>query len=129
MIQSVTGSNDIGSVTLSQCNDDTGAFVLDTSSTTITPNPIVKGSDLAFGLEGVVTSSIEVENVHVHVDWNGSPLYDEDHPGKTPFDSTFEYKLVWNVPSFAPAGHYDFKLVATDSDGKSNACVAAVFDL
>ena len=38
---------------------------------------------------GIVTDIIEVKNFHVHVDWNGSTLYDEDHPQDVLVDSAF----------------------------------------
>ena len=114
--------------TVAQCSDDVGAFQLDTSATTITPNPLEKGTTCAFGLRGVVTETINVNNLHVHVDWNQSPLYDEDHSQDNTYTSEYSYDLNWEVPGFAPDGHYDILFTATDANQKTNLCVKAQFD-
>ena len=114
--------------TLKQCDDDFNSFQLDTAATTINPNPLVKGQSVYFDIKGIVTDPITVKNVHVHVDWNSSPLYDEDHDVEKTYDADYDYTLEWAVPGFAPDGHYDVKLTGTDSDGKVNVCVGAQFD-
>ena len=106
-----------GSVTFTQCDDDTGAFTLDTDATKSDPDPIVKGTDVALEMHGIVSDSIEVKNVHIHVDWNGSTLYDEDHAQDNTYDSDLEYNLSWSVPSFAPSGAYDVHVKAYGDDG------------
>ena len=55
-------------------------FTFDESSTTTTPSPITKGSTINLNLAGIVSNNIEVTNVHIHVDWNKSTLYDQDIP-------------------------------------------------
>mmetsp|Transcript_10959 Transcript_10959/g.18327 ORF Transcript_10959/g.18327 Transcript_10959/m.18327 type:complete len:176 (-) Transcript_10959:151-678(-) len=125
--------NDAGDVTYSQCDDDAGAFILDSSSTSNSPDPIVKDSDLSLNLVGIVSDTIEVTNFHVHVDWNDSTLYDEDHPQDNTYDSTYEYSVKWNVPSYAPSGHYKVALTGTGNSGSVQGgkvlCVQADFDL
>ena len=123
------GLGDVGKVIYSQCDDDTGSFQLDTSSTSNTPDPITKGADLSFNLAGILSDDIHVDNVHVHVDWNGSPLYDEDHKdGTKDFSDNFNMVLGWNVPAYAPDGNYAVKLVGTNaSTSKTNLCVDATF--
>jgi hypothetical protein len=76
-----------GHVTFEQCDDDAKIFNLDLSSTNTTPNPITKGDDITFNLIGVVNSQMTLKNVHIHVEWNSSPLYDEDNPGTKTYDS------------------------------------------
>ena len=68
-----------GDVTYGQCDDDAGVFTFDGDNTSNSPAPVVKGSDVTLSLAGVVSDTMEVTNVHIHVDWNGSTLYDEDH--------------------------------------------------
>ena len=46
-----------------------------------------KGDDLVFYLCGIFSAPETVENIHVNVVWNGSNLYDEDHPDKNTYDS------------------------------------------
>ena len=123
------GLGNSGVVTMTQCDDDTGSFQLDTQSTSYTPDPLTKGVDLTFNLAGILSDDIHVDNVHIHVDWNGSPLYDEDHKqDKKDFSDNFDMKLGWNVPAYAPDGNYDVKLVGTNaSTQKSNLCIAANF--
>ena len=81
-------------------------FTFDAANSKNVPNPVTKGSSLEFTLAGIVSDAIEVKNLHVHVDWNGATLYDEDHNQDTKYDSAYNYKLNWAVPSFAPSGHY-----------------------
>ena len=124
---------DTGVVTYQQCDDDAKVFSLDLSSTNTTPSPINKGDDITFNLVGVVSEQMTLKNVHIHVDWNSSPLYDEDDPGTNVYDSDVEYNLGWSVPSFAPSGHYDVYVTGT-GDAKSLTgakimCIYAQMDL
>ena len=71
----------------------------------------------------------------MHVDWNGSPLYDEDHKDEKDFDSQYSYDLGWDVPSFAPNGKYNVTLTGTGacddcpSDGDCKVlCINAQFE-
>ena len=123
------GLTDSGKVAYSECDDDTGSFQLDTSSTSNSPDPITKGTDLTFNLAGILSDDIHVDNVHIHVDWNGSPLYDEDHKqDKKDFSDNFNMQLGWNVPAYAPDGKYAVQIVGTNaSTNKSNLCVKADF--
>lgn len=74
-----------------------------------------------------------LKNIHIHVDWNDSPLYDEDNEGSTVYDSDVEYRLGWNVPAFAPDGHYDVHITGTgDTDSVKDGkvlCIRAQMDL
>lgn len=119
-----------GEVTYAQCDDDTGAFTLDTDNTTNSPNPVTKGSKLSFELEGILGDSIHVDHLTIHVDWNGSSLYDEDHQVAADFDSVFQYGLDWDVPGYAPNGKYDVTIKgweASSGDNKTNLCLSASF--
>ena len=120
----------LGEVTFSQCDDDQGVFTLDTDSTTSTPDPITKGQKVSLDLHGIVSDSIEVKNVHIHCDWNGSTLYDEDHAQDNTYDADLAYALEWDVPSFAPGGDYDVHIKAYGDDtSKVLYCVEATFSL
>ena len=129
--QQVTDSP--GHVTFGQCDDEAKVFNLDLSSTNTTPNPITKGDNIVFNLIGVVNSQMTLKNVHIHVEWNSSPLYDEDNPGTNVYDSDVEYNLGWNVPSFAPNGHYDVTVTGTGSASSVSdgmvMCIKAYMDL
>ena len=121
-----------GVVTWTQCADQAGDFQFDESSTTYSPNPIVKGTDLKLNLDGIVSDPMEITNIHVHVDWNGSTLYDEDLPQDNKYDSTYAYTVGWNVPSYAPSGHYDVTITGTgNAEGVTGTvmCVNAQMDL
>ena len=125
--------NDIGVATFSQCDDDAGAFTLDTKATTEQPNPMQKGQDVKLLLRGAVSENMEVSDLHVHVDWNGSTLYDEDITGVHDYTSSYSFDVSWNVPSYAPAGDYSVTLTGTGKtdelpDGKV-LCVNAKFSL
>ena len=127
---SLIAVTDGGSVTFSQCDDDKGVFTLDTDATKASPDPLVKGSDVSLDLHGIVSDSIEVKNVHIHVDWNGSTLYDEDHAQDNTYDSDLEYNLSWSVPSFAPSGDYDVVIKAYGDDASATLyCVEAKMTL
>ena len=102
-----------GEVVFNQCADKENEFTFDESMTTISPYPVTKGVHLNFNLAGIVSDEIEVTNLHVHVDWNGSTLYDEDHNQDNKYDSAYNYQLGWDVPSFAPSGHYAIKITGT----------------
>ena len=121
-----------GSVTYAQCDDDAGSFTLDKKSTTNKPDPLVKGQDVTLMLRGLVDEGIDFNNVHVHVDWNGSTLYDEDHPMTNHYDTTYSYDVSWSVPSYAPSGHYAVTITGqgkTDEVSGKVMCVSANFDL
>ena len=121
-----------GDVTYSQCNDDFGVFTLDRANTRNVPNPVAKGKNVSFNLAGIVSDAITVTNLHIHVDWNGATLYDEDHAQNNTYDSSYNYSLGWFVPSFAPSGHYAVTISATGSNEGDNGtvlCVNAAMDL
>ena len=67
-----------------------------------------------------------MKNLHVHVDWNGSPLYDEDHDGGS-FSDTFTYDMKWDVPSYAPNGDYVVTITGQEDDGSTDLCVKGLF--
>lgn len=113
------GPNGPGDVTYTQCDDDAGVFTFDSSATKNDPAPVVKGVTVKFHLAGIVSDEIEVHNLHVHVLWNGSPLYDEDNKQDNKYDSQYAYDLKWDVPKFAPDGNFDITLTGT---GKSADC-------
>jgi hypothetical protein len=119
----------VGEVTYTQCDDDTGSFTLDTDSTSNDPNPVTKGQDVSLNLVGIVSDSIEVKNVHIHVDWNGTPLYDEDNKQDNTYDSDYTYSLKWNVPSYAPSGDYDITVTGLDDAQSKLLCVEAKMTL
>ena len=130
------GLGESGKVTYSQCDDDTASFLLDTASTFNSPDRITKGVDLNFNLAGILTSDIHVNNVHVHVDWNGSSLYsifptfDEDHKQSTAFSDNFDMTLGWSIPSYAPDGAYAVQIVGYDDNSKkTNFCIKGDFIL
>ena len=111
----------------SQCDDDKGVFTLDDSSSA-TPDPVQKGADVALHLVGALSDDINLSKIHIHVDWNGTPLYDEDHTDNLPSSDPLDYSLKWNVPSYAPDGDYAATLTGIDADGSSkDFCVYATF--
>ena len=121
-----------GIVTWAQCSDDVGVFVFDESATSTDPSPVVKGSDVKLNLGGQVSDTMIVTNIHVHVLWNGSNLYDQDLKQNNTYDSTYKYTVGWNVPSYAPSGHYDVTMTGTGSSEGTDGtvlCVNAQFDL
>ena len=131
-LYSVSDANDAGMVTYSQCDDDAGIFTLDDQATSNTPQPLTKGVSLQFSLAGILGDHMEVKNVHVHVDWNGTPLYDEDHNQDNQYDDTYAYQLGWDVPAFAPDGDYKVIIKGVGStssmpDGTNVYCMEADF--
>ena len=71
-------------------------------------------------------------NLHVHVDWNKSTLYDQDVPQDNTYDSAYAFTVGWTVPSYAPSGAYAVNLRATGKSGSvtgSLLCVNATFNL
>merc|ERR1711988_1011436 len=111
-----------------QCDDDKGVFTLDTDSTSADPDPLVKGKDVNLHLVGALSDDITLSKVHIHVTWNGAPLYDEDHTDSLPSSDPVDYKLKWSVPAYAPDGNYVVTLTGVDTDGSSkDFCVTAGF--
>ena len=106
MMSKVANFKGTGDVVYGQCDDDFQAFTFDADNTGNVPAPAVKGSNIALNLAGIVSETIEVTNVHIHVDWNGSTLYDEDHAQDNTYDSSYNYSLSWAIPSYAPSGAY-----------------------
>ena len=119
--------NKIGDVVYSQCDDDMGVFTFDDASTYNDPSPVVKGSDLNLNLAGIFSDQGTLSNIHIHVDWNGTPLYDEDHNQSTAIGDEFKTTIGWNVPSFAPSGDYDVTLIGTgDISGQTQAKIMCI---
>ena len=123
------GVNGLGDVTYEQCDDDVGDFTLDPSATRNEPNPVVKNADVKFILDGILSNPVHLDNVHIHVDWNGSSLYDEDNKEDNDYTDEVEVELSWNVPSFAPSGHYDVTITGTGKENENVLCVKAQMDL
>ena len=134
LIQSVSNpvNAGTGTVTWGTCPQDFENFNFDESSSTYTPNPITKGSDLVFNIAGFVTEKLDQSKVNIDVKWNGTKLYNHDFVEDLSFDSSYEYSLSFKVPSFAPSGQYD---VVISSQGKSASgsgkavCVTAQMQL
>ena len=126
-------NNNIGDVTYAQCDDDAGAFTFDEASTYNDPSPVAKGADLNLNLAGIFGDQGTLKNIHIHVDWNGTPLYDEDHNQSTAIGDEFKTTIGWNVPGFAPSGDYDVTLVGTgDISGLTDSkilCIVAKMTL
>ena len=80
-----------GEVSWSQCDDSSKVFTFDESSTSYDPAPVTKGTTCTINMAGIVSDKINVKNVHVHVDWNSAPLYDEDHFQDNTYDSDYSY--------------------------------------
>ena len=118
---------DSGAITWGNCDSETPAFHFDQDATSVTPNPLTKGSTIQFDLVGTMDASTEVDNLHVHVDWNGSTLYDEDDKDGQTYDSDYEFKMHWDVPSYAPDGAYAIKLTGTNASNGEVVCVQANF--
>ena len=122
-----SASNGLGDVTYEQCDDDVGQFTFDGDNTYNDPAPVVKGSDVSLNLAGIFGDQGTMTNIHIHVDWNGTPLYDEDHNQSTPIVDDFKTSISWNVPSFAPSGDYDVFLYGYgDLSGQSNAKIMCI---
>ena len=126
--QSLFGDyNQIGDVTYAQCDDDMGMFTFDDASTYNDPNPVAKGSNLNLNLAGIFGDQGTLTNIHIHVDWNGTPLYDEDHNQSTDVADEFKTTIGWNVPSFAPSGDYDVTLTGTgDMSGEKGSKILCI---
>ena len=131
-IKSAVASNDlkdVGKVTWSQCADDLGVFTFDESSTTYTPDPITKGKPVNLDMHGIVSSAIDVTDIHVQCDWNHAPVYNNDIPGDHKWDSSLEFKFSWDVPAYAPAGAYSVTITGMDASKKKDFCINAAFNL
>ena len=111
------------------CDTDLDVFEFDEDATTVDPNPPQKNADINFGLAGGLNDEMDLTNIHIHVDWNSSPLYDEDHAvTEGPFTGDdFNYPLTWNVPSYAFDGIYKINLKGTQDDGQTVMCINAAF--
>merc|ERR1712167_365723 len=117
-----------GVVTWAQCSDDLGIFTFDASSTSYTPDPIKKGTNVSLDMHGIVSSAVDVAKIHVHCDWNKAPVYNKDLPGGH-YDSSVEVKATWAVPAYAPSGLYSVTINGYDANNKSAMCINAQFNL
>ena len=82
-----------GEITFSQCDSQGDSFILDTDRTSADPNPIQKGTSVSLDLHGIVSDALDTKNVHVHVDWNGSTLYDQDYANDKHYDDDVAISL------------------------------------
>ena len=84
-----------GVLTFSQCADDTGVFTL-SSTSSVTPNPVVKSSTEKIVITGSVSSPVSLKNVHLHVVWNSSPVSDKDNAASESWAvGDVSYTLNW----------------------------------
>merc|ERR1711998_457695 len=74
LVKSVVDVKGTGDVTFAPCASDSTDFTMDPDSTTYSPQPLTKGQKVSFHLGGVFAASHTIENVHVDVKFNGSPL-------------------------------------------------------
>ena len=118
---------DTGKVTWKQCNDDFSDYTLDQSATTTSPAIITKGVKANMDIEGAFGNPAKMTKCHVHVLWNGSVLYDQDLPGADFSDETMSEKFGWDVPSFAPSGHYQVTFTGTGTDDISAGKTGNIF--
>ena len=72
-------------------------------------------------LRGILSNPVEITNLHVHVEINGLPLWNEDHVQDNKYNSDYKYDLRWNVPSYAPPGVYHMTLTATGNVPEAGA--------
>lgn len=109
----------------------TGAFKPDLSKTYSVPKVPTKNIDVQLVLNGVWTEDSHLEGTKVYVEWNKTPLYVDDFSRKKDFSEGDKYtdNIKWNIPSFAPSGHYAVKITLHDEKGKNHGCLTADFDL
>ena len=146
LVEKLQGKNvqdgDLGHVTWTKCDTDVkGDFLVDFSQTYADPDPAVKGADVNLNLGGIFTKATELVNANIYVLWGpdgtpGVPLHSEDHAltDKIDANGAYKYNLAWNIPSFAPSGHYHVTIthkgkVEGAADAKSVGCLNADFDL
>ena len=80
-------------------------------------------------MRGYTDKKIEVDNLHIVVNWNGAPLYTEDHDEKRVYKDDVSVDLTWYLPSYTPAGSFVCTITGTDKNGKTNLCTNASFYL
>ena len=117
-----------GVLTFSQCSDDAGVFTL-SSSSSVTPNPIQKSSTEVIIINGSVSSPVSLKNVHLHVEWNSSPVSDKDNAASNEWGvGDVTYSLSWSTPALMPKGHYEMTLTGDDGN-QSVFCAIGVMDI
>ena len=126
LVKSVVDVKGAGDVTFAPCAADSTDFTMDPDSTTYAPKPLTKGTKVSFHLGGVFGNSHTVENVHVDVKFNGSPLAAYDYADGKAYDSDYAFDMSWDVPGFAPSGAYSIELQGQEA-GKKAFCIAAQF--
>ena len=124
----VEQSLETGTVTWGVCADQEHKFTFDQSMTSYSPNPVVKNHNLDLNLGGTVSSTMHVSKIHVHVNWNNTPLYDQDVTVNKDFTSVLTEQIEWFVPSYAPSGTYDVTLTGYDTT-QTDLCVKATMVL
>ena len=117
-------------ITWKSCTDKVGHFKFDQSSTSVSPDPPVKGSKVNLNLGGKFSAPEFMEKAHVHVTWNGTNLYDQDITIEKQYSSAFHYTVGWDIPSYAPSGAYHVEITGYEKDGTtSDMCLTADFKL
>lgn len=109
----------------------TGAFKADLSKTYSDPKVPTKGVEVALNLNGVWTDDAVLDSTKVYVEWNKTPLYVNEYPKHQTFHEGDQYtdNIKWQIPSFAPSGHYSVKLTLHDKGSTNFGCLTADFDL
>ena len=116
-----------GTLTFSQCSDETGVFTL-SSSSSVTPNPVQKSTTETIVINGSVSAPVSLSNVHLHVVWNSSPVSDKDNAASAQWSGDVSYTLKWSTPALLPKGHYEMTLTGDDGS-KSVFCALGVMDI
>ena len=129
-LQSVTmlANQEVGVMTMTQCDDDKKVFQFDAAASQI--GRVIKGKDIVFHPQGVVSSPIHVPKYHVTALWNKARIYDQDFVLNKDFSDNFEFTASWNVPAYAMKGNWRIFLKGLEADGKTtNFCVQGDFIL
>ena len=120
----------------SVCENDAGLLELENTSDPPAP---VKGQTVSIHMDGVSLDSFYITDVFVTCLWNEVGLLAEDYPTSNPQEllmmgDNWSDVIVWDVPGFAPDGHYHItvevngKRELTDASKEHFACITADFD-
>ena len=116
-------------IELSLCMEETHFKI---TRTTVYPEEIIKGDDIAFKAQGQALEDLVIKNLHLVTKYNGADIFIDDKDQgmhEVPAGKTHSFAYTASVPSFTPSGSWDIYLYLQNDKDENISCLLAHFDM
>ena len=88
-----------------------------------------KGLTVNFNLGGIFVSPSHLDHLNFKAKLDGIHVYNEDFPVNQDVSDVWTYMLPFDIPSYAPSGHFDVEIAAIDGSSEQLFVIEAKFTL